>query len=217
MCVCVSERERERETPWAVALQAPLWNSLCKNIGMFLEIARGKGRRGLAVPMLPLRSLLSQTPLQSGQRFPSFSQQSAVPGPADFAERTLRVRPEGQVYSSGLLRARLFQIRQQRASRAEEPRGWMSLLGSARHTVGLCGVLNPPGRAAGATIGKAEGGWGERGGSATCSGTCADAGRWTPRPALQSVTLRRGENRDRVHCGEHTRVQRQGRRGRSNP
>ena len=183
---------------------------------MFLEIARGKGRRGLAVPTLPLRSLLSQTPWQSGQRFPSFSQPSAVPGPVDFAARTLRVRPEGRVYSSGLLRARLFQIRRQRASRSEEARGWMSLLGSARHTVGLCGVLNPPSRAAGATTGEAEGGWGERGGSATCSGTCADAGRWTQaRPAVCNPA-KRGKSH-RVHCGEHTRVQRQGRRGRSNP
>ena len=103
------------------------------------------------VPTLPLRSLLSQSPFQSGQRFPSFSQQSAVRGPVNFAALTLRVRPEGQVYSSGLLRESLFEIRRQRASRAEEARGWMSLLGSARHTVGLCGVLNPPSRTNGAT------------------------------------------------------------------
>lgn len=114
---------------------------------MFLETARGKGRRGLAVATLPLRSLFSQSPFQSGQRFLGLPQLSGVLGGVGFRALTVRVRPDGHVPSYGLLRTRLFQIRRQRASWAGEERVWMPLLGSGRHTVGLCGSdphLTPP-------------------------------------------------------------------------
>lgn len=58
---------------------------------MFLETARGKGRRGLAVATLPLRSLFSQSPFQSGQLFLGLAQLSGVLGGVGFRALTVRV------------------------------------------------------------------------------------------------------------------------------
>lgn len=68
---------------------------------MFLETARGKGRRGLAVATLPLRSLFSQSPFQSGQRFLGLPQLSGVKSKDSLIQR--RVKSVFESYGSWAL------------------------------------------------------------------------------------------------------------------
>lgn len=94
---------------------------------------------GLALPTLPLFSSLSWPLFQSGLRIPGSPRPSRESAGAGFIVQTPGVRSQGHVHASGLLRARLFQIRRQRALGAGEERVREPLPGPWHHSVGLGG------------------------------------------------------------------------------